>query len=66
VEKTPTLCEAICSFVAITEVWKGHQDQFLETSDIIPVGIDKLEEYSDQTSSTPAYTVAMCTHGYKK
>ena len=32
----------------------------LETSDIVQVGINKLEQYSDQTSLAPAYTVAMC------
>ncbi|KIM34693.1 hypothetical protein M413DRAFT_75735, partial [Hebeloma cylindrosporum] len=63
-EKTPTVCEAIRSFSAISEVWKEHQDQYPETSNIVQAGIDKLEEYSDRTSLTPAYTVAMCTSSY--
>ena len=63
-EKTPTLCEAIRSFSAITEVWKEHQDQHPETSNIIQAGIDKLEEYSDRTSLTPAYMVTTCTFFY--
>ena len=60
-EKTPTLCEATRSFSAITEVWKEYQDQHPETFDIVQAGIDKLEDYSNRTSLTPAYTVAMCT-----
>lgn len=63
-EKTPTVCEAVRSFSAITEVWKEHQDQYPETSNIVQAGIDKLEDYSDRTSLTPAYTVAMCTSSY--
>ena len=60
VEKTPTLCKAIRSFSAITEVWKEHQVQYLETSNIVQAGINKMKQCSDQTSLTPAYTVAMC------
>ncbi|KAF8970640.1 ribonuclease H-like domain-containing protein, partial [Flammula alnicola] len=64
-EKTPTLCETIRSFSAITAIWKEHQGEHPETSNIIQAGIDKLEEYSERTSLTPAYTVAMCTsHSY--
>ena len=60
-KKTPTLCEATRSFSAITKVWKEFQDQHPETFDIVQAGINKLEDYSNQTSLTPAYTVAMCT-----
>jgi hypothetical protein len=41
------------------DVWKAHQDDNPETSDIVQQGLDKLESYSNQTEVVPAYTLAM-------
>lgn len=58
-EKTPTLCNAIPAFEAMTTVWEQHQHDHPETAHIVQKGLDKLEEYRDRTDLVPAYVLAM-------
>jgi hypothetical protein len=43
-------------------IWKVHQDENPETSDIVQHGIDKLESYSSRTDMVSAYTLAMSSY----
>jgi soluble cytochrome b562 len=61
-ETTPTLCDAIPSYKAMTQVWKDQQEEEPEMADIIQEGLDKLETYIDRTELVPAYVLAMGAH----
>jgi len=61
-EKTPTLCNAFPAFEGMKRVWKEHQVEHPETSDIVQDGLDKLEDYRDRADHVPAYVLAMCMY----
>ena len=61
-EKTSTLCNAFPAFEGMKRVWKGHQVEHPETSDIVQDGLDKLEDYRDCADHVPAYVLAMCMY----
>jgi hypothetical protein len=59
-EKTPTLCNTLPSFDGLLTMLKRCQvDLGMDVYDIIQDGIDKLEEYQQETDSVPAYTVSV-------
>ncbi|KAG2085831.1 uncharacterized protein F5147DRAFT_588771, partial [Suillus discolor] len=51
-EKTPTLCDSIPSFEAMT-------DKYPDCAAVIQPGLDKLEAYRAHISCVPAYVLAM-------
>jgi hypothetical protein len=59
-EKTPTLHGTLPAFKGLILQLKGLQEkEELEISDIIQDGIDKLEEYQQETENVPAYKLAI-------
>ena len=58
-EKTPTLCDAIPSFEAMSAMWAQQQCDNPETAPIIENGLNKLQAYSDHADLVPAYVLAM-------
>ena len=59
-EKTPTLCNTLPSFDGLLTMLKRCQvDLGMDVYDIIQDGIDKLEEYQQETDSVPAYTLSV-------
>ena len=60
-EKTPTLCCALPTFKAVITLWEGMKTKLPAYYFIIDAGIDKLEDYHEQTSLLPAYKLAMVT-----
>ncbi|KAF8477918.1 hypothetical protein DFH94DRAFT_606942, partial [Russula ochroleuca] len=58
-ENTPTLCNAIPAFEAMSIVWKKQQSDNPQTLSIVQAGLDKLEEYRNRAGLTPAYVLAM-------
>ena len=58
-EKTPTLCNAFPAFKGMKRVWKEHQVEHLETSDVVQEGLNKLDDYRDRADHVPAYVLAM-------
>ncbi|KAI0000323.1 hypothetical protein BJV77DRAFT_939174, partial [Russula vinacea] len=60
-EKTPTLCNTLPSFDGLltTMLKRCQVDLSMDVYDIIQDGIDKLEEYQQETDSVPAYTLSV-------
>jgi hypothetical protein len=59
-EKTPTLCKTLPSFDGLLKKLKGCQHELgIDVYDIIQDGINKLEEYQQETDSVPAYTLSV-------
>lgn len=58
-EKTPTLGLALLAFKSLIDLWKKLLRKYPDMYQAIEDGIEKLEGYTDQANSVPAYTVAM-------
>ncbi|KAG1896125.1 uncharacterized protein F5891DRAFT_959093, partial [Suillus fuscotomentosus] len=58
-EKTPTLCDSIPSFEAMSRVWQQQADKYPDRAAVIQPGLDKLEAYRARISCVPAYVLAM-------
>ena len=59
-EKTPTLHGTLPAFEGlILQLQCLQEKEELEISDIIQEGIDKLEEYQQETKNVPAYKLAI-------
>jgi hypothetical protein len=62
-EKTPTLWGTLPAFEALLiklQRYKYDERSNIETFDIIDEGIQKLEEYQQETTSAPAYILSLC------
>ncbi len=60
VEKTPTLWGTLPAFEALRIRLQQYQNQDVETFDIVDEGIQKLEEYQQETTTVPAYILSLC------
>ncbi|KAG2052959.1 hypothetical protein BDR06DRAFT_886918, partial [Suillus hirtellus] len=58
-EKTPTLCDSIPSFEAMSRVWQQQADKYPDRAAVIQPGLDKLEAYHAHISCVPAYVLTM-------
>ena len=58
-EKTPTLCHSIPAFSAFIQRWNDLAEDHPNWKPIIEPGVEKLAEYQENLSDTPAYVVAM-------
>ena len=58
-EKTPTLCDAIPSFEAMSAKWEEYQYNNPTMANIVQPGLDKLEAYKERADLVPVYVVAM-------
>lgn len=59
-EKTPTLHGTLPAFEnLISKLQSLQMEEELVISDIIQEGIDKLEEYQQETKNVPAYKLAI-------
>ena len=58
-EKTPTLCDAIPSFEAMSAKWEEYQYNNPAMANIVQPGLNKLEAYKEHAELVPAYVVAM-------
>lgn len=60
-EKTPTLCDTIPAFEAMSAVWVERQESLPIAADVIEKGVEKLAEYRNRVNlhDVPAYTLAM-------
>ena len=63
-EKTSTLCNAFPAFEGMKQVWKEHQVEHLETSNVVQEGLDKPDDYRDHADHVPAYVLAMCMYQF--
>ena len=64
-EKNPTLYGTLPAFQRLISRLQGlqrHED--LEVYDIMQEGIDKLEEYQQETEGVPAYKLAISKGSY--
>jgi hypothetical protein len=59
-EKTPTLWGTLPAFEALTVKLQDHKMSNIDTFDIIDEGIQKLEEYQQETAAAPAYILSLC------
>ncbi|THU80887.1 hypothetical protein K435DRAFT_694744, partial [Dendrothele bispora CBS 962.96] len=59
-EKTPTLCDALPSFVEMIRLWEDLKYQLPEMIDPINAGLAKLKDYQSRMAKIPAYTYSMC------
>jgi len=58
-KKTPTLCDAIPSFEAMSAKWEEYQHNNPAMANIVQHGLDKLEIYRERADLVPAYVIAM-------
>ncbi|KAG2060644.1 hypothetical protein BDR06DRAFT_871835, partial [Suillus hirtellus] len=58
-EKTPTLCDSVPSFEAMSQVWQQQADKYPDRAAVIQPGLDKLEAYHAHISCVPAYVLTM-------
>ncbi|KAL4254558.1 Zinc finger BED domain-containing [Pleurotus pulmonarius] len=58
-EKTPTLCDTIPCYEAMSKKWESLQAELPALSTVIQQGLDKLEVYRDRAEVTPAYVLAL-------
>ena len=58
-EKTPTLCDTIPSFEAMSAKWEEYQYNNPTMANIVQPGLDKLETYKEHANLVPAYVIAM-------
>ncbi len=62
-EKCPTICGTLPAFEALLIKLKRFQrEQGIEFYNILEDGIEKLEEYMQDTDNVPAYTLAICKY----
>jgi hypothetical protein len=60
-EKCPTLCSTLPAFEGLLAKLREYQDKHdLDVFDILEDGINKLQEYQQETDNVPAYTLAIC------
>ena len=59
-EKTPTLWGTLPAFKALITRLQQHQRTDVAVIDIIEEGVQKLEEYEQETTTVPAYTLSLC------
>ncbi|PBK81196.1 hypothetical protein ARMGADRAFT_948624, partial [Armillaria gallica] len=58
-EKTPTLCNMLPAFEAVSVLWKAQKDECPLLSYAINSDLQKLSEYKELTFNVPAYMLAM-------
>lgn len=58
-ETTPTICYSIPAYSAFISLWTQLAEERPEWDHIIQLGLDKLGDYQDHLTGTPAYVVAM-------
>jgi hypothetical protein len=62
-EKTPTLWGTLPAFEALITKLRQHQRSqttHIASFEIVEYGIEKLEEYEQETTTVPAYTLSLC------
>lgn len=59
-EKTPTLCEALPSFLQMFAKWKELQEAMPNYAPFINAGLLKLQDYFSRAMQVPAYQLAIC------
>jgi len=59
-EKTPTLWGTLPAFEALIFKLQEYQHTDIDVDDIINEGIEKLEEYQQETTNAPAYILSLC------
>jgi hypothetical protein len=59
-EKTPSLCGTIPAFEGLIQVLQTFQEDNPSSFNIIQPGIEKLQDYQEETAFAPAYTIATC------
>jgi hypothetical protein len=61
-EKTPTLCGTLPAYHGLLAQLKNYQSTHgIEVFDTLEDGIEKLEQYQQETDSVPAYTLSIGT-----
>ncbi|KAK0485398.1 hypothetical protein EDD18DRAFT_1017904, partial [Armillaria luteobubalina] len=58
-EKTPTLCDMLPAFEAVSAQWKAQRQEFPGLSRAIDAGLEKLSEYTELAHDVPAHMLAM-------
>ncbi|KAK0502611.1 hypothetical protein EDD18DRAFT_1065161, partial [Armillaria luteobubalina] len=58
-EKTPTLCDMLPAFEAVSALWKAQRQEFPGLSHAIDAGLEKLSEYTELAHDVPAHMLAM-------
>jgi len=58
-EKTPTLGDALPSYLAMEMRWEALKTELPIYAEIIDKGLEKLEHYRVRTELVPAYGLAM-------
>ncbi|KAK0501117.1 hypothetical protein EDD18DRAFT_1067752 [Armillaria luteobubalina] len=58
-EKTPTLCDMLPAFEAVSTLWKAQRQEFPGLSCAIDAGLEKLSEYTELAHDVPAHMLAM-------
>ena len=58
-EKTPTRCDAIPSFEAMSAKWEEYQYNNPTMMNIVQPGLDKLETYKEHANIVLVYVIAM-------
>lgn len=62
-EKCPTICGTLLAYEGLLGALnKCQREQDIELFDILEDGIAKIEEYKQETSKVPAYTLAICKY----
>jgi hypothetical protein len=62
-EKTPTLWGTLPAFEALLvklQEYRDGNETGVELYDIMNAGMEKLEEYKQETTTVPAYILSMC------
>jgi len=59
-EKTPTLCEALPSFLRMSAKWNELQEAMPNYARFIDAGLAKLQDYFLHAMQVPAYQLAIC------
>ena len=62
-DKCPTICGSLPAYEGLLkELRKYQREQGIELFDILEDGIEKLEEYKQETDNVPAYTLSICEY----
>jgi len=62
-DKCPTICSSLPAYEGLLkELRKYQREQGIELFDILEDGIEKLEEYKQETDNVPAYTLSICEY----
>ena len=62
-DKCPTICGSLPAYEGLLkELRKYQREQGIELFDILEDGIEKLEEYKQETDNVPAYILSICEY----